>query len=166
MYHSFHIHSSADGHLSCFHVLAIINRVGRSQHMQSCPLQRSWGLGAWQAKASPALREPQWICSFICPQNQSLPALLHYAFHLYFWHYRVGLSPTTSLCKGVNLGLQLINLLGMARVFQSKNSSDGSLACLTGLSSHMWLFTAFKQREAWDALNFLKTYSFEKLDNY
>ena len=25
MYHSFIIHSSADGHLGCFHVLAIIN---------------------------------------------------------------------------------------------------------------------------------------------
>ena len=25
MYHSFLIHSSADGHLNCFHVLAIIN---------------------------------------------------------------------------------------------------------------------------------------------
>ena len=25
MYHSFFIHSSADGHLGCFHVLAIIN---------------------------------------------------------------------------------------------------------------------------------------------
>ena len=25
MYHSFLIHSSADGHLSCFHVLAMIN---------------------------------------------------------------------------------------------------------------------------------------------
>ena len=25
MYHSFLIHSSADGHLGCFHVLAIIN---------------------------------------------------------------------------------------------------------------------------------------------
>ena len=26
MYHSFLIHSSADGHLGCFHVLAIVNR--------------------------------------------------------------------------------------------------------------------------------------------
>ena len=25
MYHSFLVHSSADGHLGCFHVLAIIN---------------------------------------------------------------------------------------------------------------------------------------------
>ena len=48
-----------------------------------------------------------------------------------------GLSPTTSLCKGVNLGLQLINPLGVTRLFQFKNYSDGSLACLTGLSGHM-----------------------------
>ena len=27
MYHSFLIHSSADGHLGCFHVLAIVNSV-------------------------------------------------------------------------------------------------------------------------------------------
>ena len=26
MYHSFFIHSSVDGHLGCFHVLAIINK--------------------------------------------------------------------------------------------------------------------------------------------
>jgi len=25
MYHSFYIHSSVDGHLGCFHVLAIVN---------------------------------------------------------------------------------------------------------------------------------------------
>ena len=71
--------------------------------------------------------------------------------------------PPPPLCKGVNLGLQLINLLG---VFQSQNSPDGSLACLTGLSGHMWLFAASLPWEAQDALNFLKTDSFEKLENY
>ena len=96
------------------------------------------------------------------PESAYLTAL---CFHLHFWHYG-GLSPTTSLWKGISLGLQLINLLGVTRVFQSKNSSDGSLACLTGLSGHMWLFTASQLWEARDALNFLNTDSFEKLENY
>ena len=96
------------------------------------------------------------------PESAYLTAL---CFHLHCWHYR-GLSPTTSLWKGVNLELQLINLPGITRVFQSKNSSDGSLACLTGLSGHMWLFTASQTWEAQDALNFLKPDSFETLENY
>ena len=37
MYHSFLIHSSADGHLGCFHVLAIINR---EQHFKKTILKR------------------------------------------------------------------------------------------------------------------------------
>ena len=48
-----------------------------------------------------------------------------------------GAIPRHLSLKGVNLELQLMNLLGITRVFQSKDFSDGSLACLTGLSSHM-----------------------------
>ena len=120
--------------------------------------------GLTYTKAGSGLRGPPGLLEH-SPQNQSLPALLHYAFYLLSWHYW-GLSLTTSLWKGANLELQLINLLGVTKVFLSKNSSDGSLACLTGLSSHMWLFTAFQPWEARDAINFLKTDPFEKLENY
>ena len=49
--------------------------------------------------------------------------------HLHLWLYG-GLSPTTSLWKGVNLQLQLIKFLGMTRVFQLTKSFGSSLACL------------------------------------
>ena len=54
----------------------------------------------------------------------------------------------------------------MTGVFQLTNSSEGSLACMTGLSGHMWLLTASQLWEARDALNLLKTGSLEKLENY
>ena len=136
-----------------------------SQCEESRPWQRSWGrrpdnMQRWDQASG----VPLDILKHLPPKPESayLTAL---CFHLHFWHYG-GLSPTTSLWKGANLELQLINLLVVTRVFQSKNSSDGSLACLTGLSGHMWLFTASQLWEARDAINFLRTNSFENSENY
>ena len=120
--------------------------------------------GLTYAKAGSGLRGPLDILEHLPPKPESA-CLTALCFHLHFWHYG-GLSPTTSLWKGANLELQLINLLGVTRVFQSKNSSDGTLACLTGLSGHMWLFIASQPWEAQDAINFLNTDSFENLENY
>ena len=85
--------------------------------------------------------------------------------HLHLWLY-VGLSPTTSLWKRVNLQLQLIKFLGVTRVFQPTNSFRSSLLLL--LLSHfsrVWLvatpWTAayqappslgFSRQEHWNGL--------------
>ena len=48
MYHSFLIHSSADGHLGCFHVLAMINSA--AMNMDACVSFRSGFLGVYAQK--------------------------------------------------------------------------------------------------------------------
>ena len=73
--------------------------------------------GSAYAKVGSSLRRPP-VSEHLPPKPQSayFTALCS---HLYLWLYG-GLSPTTSLCKGVNLGLQIINLLGGTRVSQVK----------------------------------------------
>ena len=47
MYHRFLVHSSADGHLGCFHVLAIINSavMNIGVHASLSMLERVWRKG-------------------------------------------------------------------------------------------------------------------------
>ena len=139
--------------------------IAGSQHGESRPLQRSWGRGL-TGKGK------------IRPRGNPLDLLEHPPQKLSLCLISLCLSPTLLTLTGaiphhlslkrVNLELQLISLLGITRVFQSKNSSDGSLACLTSLSGllqpRIWLFTASQLWEAQDTLNFLNTESFEKLE--
>ena len=64
MYHSFPIHSSADGHLGCFHVLAMINsaainigvHVSLSDLVSSVGMPRSGIAGSYGSSISSFLR--------------------------------------------------------------------------------------------------------------
>ena len=135
----------------------------RSHHGRSHPWQRSWGrdltgkgrsgLERFPGPARASTPKPKSVSLTILCLSPTLLTL-------------TGAIPHHLSLKKVNLKLQLISLLGVTRVFQSENFPDDSLTCLTGLSGHMWLFTASQPWEARDALNFLNTDSFEKLENY
>ena len=103
------------------------------------PWQRSWGRRLDIRKGRVEPQESPWKSSSIYPHNQSLPTLLLCA-HLHLWLYG-GLSPTTFFGEGVNLELQLIKTPGCDKSVLTYNSSEGSLACLTGLSGHLWSHT-------------------------
>ena len=84
-----------------------LNQIAGSQRGEFRPWQRSWRKGPNKTQRwVQASRKLLWAFSSIYLQNQSLPALLHYAFHLFFWHYRGAISDHLFLEK-VNLELQL-----------------------------------------------------------
>ena len=74
MYHSFLIHLSADGHLGCFHVLAIINsavtntgvHVSLSDLVSSVCMSRS-GIAESYCSSSSSFLENSNIVIYKCP---------------------------------------------------------------------------------------------------
>ena len=135
----------------------------RSQHEELRPWQRSWGRRLGIRKAGWSLRSPPGNSRASTPKTR---VCLLYCFVL---------SPTPLTLRGAvphHLSLKKSWLTAPVNKIPGHDKSVStykllwrSLAYLTGLSSHMWLFTASQLWEAQDALNFLKTDSFEKLEN-
>ena len=132
MYHSFLIHSSADGHLGCFHVLAIINsaamkvkeeseKVGLKFNIQKMKIMASGPITSWEIDGETV----ETVSNFI------------------FWGFKITADGDCSheIKRHLLLGRKVMTNLDS--IFKSRDialpAKDHLIKVMVFSSSHVWM---------------------------